>query len=53
MWNLEYDTNELIYNTEPHRLTDTENKFMVTKGEARGGINLKFEMSRYKLLYIK
>ena len=30
MWNLKYDTNELIYETE--RLTDIENKLMVTKG---------------------
>ena len=29
MWNLKYDTNELIYKTE----TDLENKVMVTKGE--------------------
>ena len=31
MWNLKYDTNELIYETE--RLEDIENKFTVTKGE--------------------
>ena len=29
MWNLKYDTNELIYKTE----TETENKFTVTKRE--------------------
>ena len=29
MWNLKYDTNELIYKTN----TDIENKFMVIKGE--------------------
>ena len=45
-----YDTKELIYKTE----TDTENKFMVTKGEREGGgINQEFGISRYKLLYIK
>ena len=31
MWNLKYDTNELIHKTERH--TDTENKIRVTKGE--------------------
>ena len=35
MWNLKYDTNEFIYKTE--RLTDTENKLMVTKGERGWG----------------
>ena len=34
MWNLKYDTNELIYKTE--RLTDVENKFMITKEEGEG-----------------
>ena len=32
--------------------TDKENKLMVTKWESRGGISEKFEISRYKLLYI-
>ena len=31
MWNLKYYTNGLNYNTET--LTDTENKFMLIKGE--------------------
>ena len=31
MWNLKYDTNELIYKT--NTLTDIENKLMVTKEE--------------------
>ena len=34
--NLKKDTNELIYKTEAD-LTDTENKFMVNKGETLGG----------------
>ena len=34
MWNLKYDTNELIYKTET--LTDIESKFRVTKGKGRG-----------------
>ena len=33
MWNLKYDTNELIYETERH--TDIENKLTVTK-EGKG-----------------
>ena len=33
MWDLK--TNELIYKTE--RVTDTENKLMVTRGEGRWG----------------
>ena len=40
MWNLKKkkkDTNELIYKT--NRLTDIENKLMVTKGEVGRGIN--------------
>ena len=32
MWNLKYDTNEPICETD--RLTDIENRFVVTKGEA-------------------
>ena len=35
-WNLKNDTNELIYNNR-NRLTDFENKLMVTKGERWGG----------------
>ena len=36
MWNLKYDTNELIYKTK-NRLADIENKLTVTKGEKWGG----------------
>ena len=35
MWNLKYNTNELIYETK--RLIELENKLMVTKGERRWG----------------
>ena len=34
MWNLKYDTNELIYKTEID--SDIENKLMVAKGEMGG-----------------
>ena len=39
MWNLKYDTNELIYKTETDSdiETDIENTLMVTKGERGGG----------------
>ena len=37
MWNLKNDINELIYKTETD--SQTENKLIFTKGEARGGIN--------------
>ena len=37
-----------------NRFTDTENKFMVPKGEREGeGINQKQRPNRYKLLYRK
>ena len=37
-----------------NRLTDIENKLMVTKGEREGGgINQEYGINRYKLLYIK
>ena len=54
MWNpKKNDTNKLIYNR--NRFTDIENKLMVTKGERREweGINKKFEINTYTLLYIK
>ena len=36
MWNLKYNTNELIYKTEI-RLTDVDNKLMVIRGERGEG----------------
>ena len=35
------------------RLTDIENKLMIIKGERGEGINLKFGINMYTLLYIK
>ena len=35
------------------QLTDIENKFTVTKWEGRGGINYKFGINMYTLLYTK
>ena len=34
MWNLKYDTNELIYDTETD--SQTENRLVVAKGEGVG-----------------
>ena len=52
MWNQKIkDTNELIYKT--NRLTDLENKLMVTKRESGEGINWEFGINRYTLLYVK
>ena len=53
MWNLKKNyKDEHTYKT--NRLTDIENKLMVTKGErVRGGINLEFGINRYTLLCIK
>ena len=48
MWNLKYDTNELIYETDTD--SDTENRLVVAEGE--GGMDWEFGISRYKLLYI-
>ena len=50
---LKNDINKLIYK---NRLTELENRFMVTKGEkagAGGGINWKFGINIHTLLYIK
>ena len=52
MWNLilKNNTNELICKTE--RLTNIENKLMVTKGETwQGGINQELGMNTHTLLY--
>ena len=53
VWNLRGggDTSELIQNRS--RSIDTENKFMITKGERNGGINQEFGINICTLLYIK
>ena len=52
MWNLKYGTNEPIYKT--NRLTDIENRLVVTNGEEGwGGIDWEFGISRCKLLYME
>ena len=41
------------YLQDRNRVTDTENKLMVTKGESVGGINWEIGTDIYTLLYIK
>ena len=41
------------YLQKRNRVTDVENKFMVTKGERWGGINWEIGIDIYTLLYIK
>ena len=47
MWNLKYDTKELIYETETD--SDIENRLLVAEGE--GGMDWDFRISRRKPLY--
>ena len=52
MWNLKYDTSELIYETETD--SQIENRPVVAKGEGGGGgMEWEFGVSRCKLLYIE
>ena len=44
---------QIIYLQNRNRLADIGNKLMVTKGESDRGINMKFVINRYILLYIK
>ena len=49
VWNLKYDTIELIYETEPD--SQTENR--LPRGKvSRGGMDWEFGVSQCKLLYI-
>ena len=49
MWNLKYYTNELIYETETDSRHRKKNLWLPKGKSERGGINLEFGMSRYKL----
>ena len=51
MWHLKNGTNKLIYKT--NRVTDVENKLMVTRGEKRERINWEIVIDVYTLLNIK
>ena len=53
MWNLKYDTNEPIYETETESQT-IEDRLLVAKGEGGGrGKDWEFGISRCKLFYIE
>ena len=50
MWNLKYDTSELIYEEETD--SDIENRLAVARGEGgRRGIGWEFGISRCTVLY--
>ena len=52
MWNLRYDTNELVCETETD--SDVENRLLVAKQEGcGGGKNWKFGISRFELSYVR
>ena len=52
MWDLKYDTNELIYKTETD--SRTESRHVVAKGEVGGGRkDWAFGISRCKLLHLE
>ena len=52
VWNLKYDTNESIYETETE--SQTQNRLVVAKRVGGGGrMEWEVEVSRYKLLYIQ
>ena len=53
IWN-QKNTNKLMNITKRSRLTDTENKLVVTSGEREGGTGKKGQkIKRYKLLDIE
>ena len=53
MWNIKYDANELIDETETDSQTQKTNLRLPKGKGGGGGIKQKFRISRYKLLYIK
>ena len=53
MWNLKYDTNELICHTETDSQTQKTNLWLPKEKGGGRGINQEFGIIRYKLLYIK
>ena len=52
MWNLKYDTNELIYETETDSQTQRTDLWLPRGSGGRGGMDQEFGISRCKLLYI-
>ena len=52
MWNRK-KWYKLTYLQNKNKLTDLENKLMVTRGKGRAWIDLEFEIDIYTLLYLK
>ena len=52
MWNLKYDTSELIYDTETDSQAQTTDLWL-PRGRGRGGKGWEFVVGRCKLLYIE
>ena len=52
LWNLKYDTNELIYKKETNSQTQRTNLWLLRWMGCRGGLDWEFGTSRCKLLYI-
>ena len=52
MYNLKYDTNELVYKTEIDSQTQKK-KLMAFKGGKAGRDRLEFGINKYTLLYVK
>ena len=53
MWNLKYDTNELIYEREAELQTWRTDLWLPRGRGCREGMDWEFEISRHKLLYIE
>ena len=53
MWNLKYDTNELIYETEIDSQTQRTDLWLPSGRVYGGGMDWEFGVSRCKLLYIE
>ena len=51
MWNLKYDTNELIYETETDSQKQRTDLWLPRRKGDGGGMDWEFEISRCKLLY--
>ena len=52
MWNLKYDTNELIYETETGSQTQRTDLWLPRGRGGQGGKDWEFGISRCKLFYI-
>ena len=53
MWNLKYDTNKLIYETETDSQTQRTDLWLPRGKGQGGGVDGEFGVSRCKLLYIE